>query len=95
MSFSKNLVDLEWRRGDMVKNGQKLKEGLFFLIKNLILEMSPIGMIQQTQKKNEIATSWGQTSEKNIFWREQMKFQTKIRRMEKPNCKNEAFWFIL
>ena len=45
------LVKLRWRRGDMVKNGQKLKRGLFSLIENLILEMSPIGMIQQTHKK--------------------------------------------
>ena len=42
------LVKLQRRRGDMVKNGQKLKKGSFFPIKTLTLEMSPIGMIQET-----------------------------------------------
>jgi hypothetical protein len=45
------LVKLEWRRGGVVKNGQKLKKALFFLIKTLTLEISPIGIIQETQKK--------------------------------------------
>ena len=35
-----------------VKNGQKLKKGSFFPIKNLVVEMAPIGMIQETRKKN-------------------------------------------
>ena len=46
------LVKLQRRHRDMVKNGQKLKKGSFFLIKTLTLEMSPIGMIQETRKKN-------------------------------------------
>ena len=47
------LVKLEWRRGGVVKNGQKLKKGSLLLIKTLTLEMSPIGMIQETRKKTE------------------------------------------
>ena len=35
----------------MVKNGQKLKKGSFFLIKTLTREMAPNDMIQETQKK--------------------------------------------
>ena len=46
------LVKLEWRRGGVVKNGQKLKKGSFSLIKTLTREMSPIGMKQETRKKN-------------------------------------------
>ena len=39
----------------MVKNGQKLKKGSFFFIKTLTLEISPNGMIRETQKKTEIS----------------------------------------
>ena len=46
------LVKLEWRRGGVVKNGQKLKKGSFSPIKTLTREMSPIGMKQETRKKN-------------------------------------------
>ena len=46
-----DLVKLQWRRGGVVKNGQKLKKGSFSLIKTLTLEMSPIGMKQETRKK--------------------------------------------
>ena len=45
------LVKLEWRRGGVVKNGQKLKKGSFSPIKTLTREMSPIGMKQETRKK--------------------------------------------
>ena len=46
------LVKIQRRHGEMVKNGQKLKKGSSFIIKTLTLEMSPIGMIQETRKKN-------------------------------------------
>ena len=46
-----NLVKLEWRRGGVVKNGQKLKKGSFFLIKTLTREMSPNGLMHETRKK--------------------------------------------
>ena len=49
------LVKLQRRHRDMVKNGQKLKKGSFFLIKTLTVEMSPIGMIQETRKNTEIS----------------------------------------
>ena len=39
----------------MVKNGQKLKKGSFFLIKTVTREMAPNDMIQETQKKTEIS----------------------------------------
>ena len=49
------LVKLQRRHRDMVKNGQKLKKGSFFLIKTLTLEMAPNDMLQETQKKTEIS----------------------------------------
>ena len=52
LEYVSYLVKLEWRRGGVVKNGQKLKKGSFSLIKTLTLEMSPIGMKQETRKKN-------------------------------------------
>ena len=39
------LVELQRRRGDMVENGQKLENGVNVLIKSLIFEIPPIGMI--------------------------------------------------
>ena len=35
------LVELQRRRGDIVKNGQKLENGVNVLIKSLIFEISP------------------------------------------------------
>ena len=46
------LVKLQRRHRDMVKKGQKLKKGSFFLIKTLTLEMAPNDMLQETRKKN-------------------------------------------
>ena len=64
------LVKLQRRRGDMVKNGQKLKKGSFSIIKTLTLEMSPIGMKQETRKKNW--NKWrrgGNRQKTTFFWR--------------------------
>ena len=50
------------------KNGQKLKKGSFFHLKNLNVEMAPIGMIQETQKKkSEISDVVGQIIKKQHF----------------------------
>ena len=52
----------------MVKNGQKLKKGSFFLIKTLTREMSPNGMIQETQKKTEISDVVAAIVKKRYFF---------------------------
>ena len=39
----------------MVKNGQKLKKGSFFLIKTLTLQMAPNDMYKNHEKKTEIS----------------------------------------
>ena len=52
----------------MVKNGQKLKKGSFSLIKALTLEMSPIGMIQETRKKTEISDVVAAIIKKRYFF---------------------------
>ena len=64
-----NLVKLQRRHRDMVKNGQKLKKGSFFLIKTLTLEMSPIGMIQETPKKTEISDVVAAIVKKRYFFK--------------------------
>ena len=54
----------------MVKNGQKLKKGSFFLIKTLTREMAPNDMIQETQKKNWNKWRRGGNRKKTLFfWR--------------------------
>ena len=50
-----------------VKNGQKLKKKLFFPIKNMVVEMSPIGMIQETQKKHWNKWRRGVNRQKTAF----------------------------
>ena len=67
-TMQKYLVKLQRRHRDMVKNGQKLKKCGFFLIKNLILEMAPIGMIQETRKKTEISDVVAAIVKKRYFF---------------------------
>ena len=95
----RNLVKLQRRHRDMVKNGQKLKKGSFSPIKTLTLEMSPIGMIQETRKKNWNKWRRGGNRQKTQFFgrffQEIMKNpKQKSRLMKKRNHKNESFLII-
>ena len=80
----------------MVKKGQKLKKGSFFLIKTLTLEMSPIGMIQETRKKTEISDVVAAIVKNHyfltFFFPRIMKIpKQKSRLVKKRNHKNESF----
>ena len=68
------------------KTDKSWKKGSFFLIKTLTLEMSPIGMIQETRKKNWNKWRRGGNRQKTLF------FWRFFRKSWKFLSKNHGWW---
>ena len=85
----------------MVKNGQKLtKRSVFPYKKKIILEMPPIGMIQETQKKTEISDVVGSIVKKRhffdvFFFLKNLQITKQKHDNEKKDYKNVAFSVFL